>query len=144
MDIIIIFLNGFIEEEVYVEQPPIRGSIDHIHPDYVYKLDKTLYGLKQAPRARYERLRNFLLNKSFTKGKVDTILFTKHIDKDILIVQIYVDDIIFGSTNNGLCKDFKFCLKEFEISMIGELNYFLSLQIKQRKNEIFLDQAKCT
>ena len=92
MDVKSAFLNGFIEVKVYVEQPP--GFIDHIHPGYVFKLDKVLYGLKQALRAWYERLSNFLLNKGFTKGKVDTTFFTKHVDKDFFIVQIYIDDLI--------------------------------------------------
>jgi len=97
----------------------------------VYKLDKALYGLKQAPRAWYECLSTFLISNNFVKDKVDTTLFTKNVDSDILIVQIYVDDINFGSTNEKLCKEFESCMKnEFEISMMGELNYFLGLQIK--------------
>jgi len=76
------------------------------------------------------------------KGKVDTTLFTNHVDNDILIVQIYVDDIIFGSTNKKLRKDFVSCMKkEFKMSMMGELNYFLRLQIKQKSDEIFINQA---
>jgi len=87
-----------------------------------------LYGLKQVPRAWYERFSSFLVNKGFVKGKVNTILFTKYIDNDILIIQIYVDDVIFGSTNEKHCKDFKFCMKEqFEMSMMWEFNYFLGL-----------------
>ena len=73
-------------------------------------------------------LNSFLVNKSFVKDKVDTILFTKHVDSDILIIQIYVDNIIFGSTNENFCKEFEFCMKEeFEISIMGEFNYFLGL-----------------
>ena len=79
MDVKSTFLNGFIEEEVYVEQPP--GFVDSIHP--IFKLDKTLYGLKQALRAWYERLSIFLLSNGFVKGKVDTTLLTKHVDSDI-------------------------------------------------------------
>ena len=88
---------------MYVEQPP--RFVDPTHPDFVFKLDKVLYGLKQAPRARYERLSTFLISNDFVKGKVDTTLFTKHVDSDILIAQIYIDDIIFGSTNKKLCKE---------------------------------------
>jgi len=111
----------------------------------VYKLDKILYGLKQAPRAWYEKLSTFLISNNFIKGKIDTILFTKHVDSDILIVQIYIDDIIFGSTNEKFCKEFESSMKnEFEMSMMGELNYFLGLQIKQRSNGIFINQAKYT
>ena len=128
---------------MYVEQP--LGFVDPTHPDFVFKLDKALYGLKQAPRAWYERLSSFLISNGFKKGKIDTTLFTKHVENDILIVQIYVDDIIFGSTNENLCQAFESCMKEeFEMSMMGELNYFLGLQIKQTKDGIFINQAKYT
>jgi hypothetical protein len=97
MDVKSVFLSGYINEEVYVEQPP--DFKDDKKPDHVYKLKKALYGLKQAPRAWYERLRNFLLSKGFKMGKVDTTLFTKKIGQDLFVLQIYVDDIIFESTN---------------------------------------------
>ena len=107
------------------------------------KSKKALYDLKQAPRAWYERLRDFLLSKGFTMGKVDTTLFIKKIGKDLFVLQIYVDDIIFGSTNQEFCDEFgKMMAKEFEMSMIGELSYFLGLQIKQLKNGIFVSQGK--
>jgi hypothetical protein len=109
----------------------------------VYKLSKALYGLKQAPRVWYERLTNFLLSKVFKIGKVDTTLFTKRIGKDLFVCQIYVDDIIFGSINELFCEEFgKMMSKEFEISMIGELIFFLGLQIKQLKDGIFVSQSK--
>ena len=98
------FLNGYINEEVYVEQPP--GFKDDKKLNHVYKLKKALYGLKQAPRAWYERLRDFLLSKGFIMGKVDTTLFTKKIVKDLFVLPIYVDDIIFGSTNQDFCEEF--------------------------------------
>jgi hypothetical protein len=121
MDIKSAFLNGIINEEVYVEQPP--GFEDEKKPNHVYKLKKALYGLKQAPRAWYERLRDFLLSKGFKMGKVDTTLFTKKIGNDLFIVQIYVDDVIFGSTNQDYCEEFRNMMaKEFEMSMIGELS----------------------
>ena len=82
MDVKSVFLNGYINEEVYVEQPP--GFEDNKKPNHVYKLKKALYGLKQAPRAWYERLRDFLLSKGFTMGKVDTTLFIKKIGKTCL------------------------------------------------------------
>ena len=126
MDVKSAFLNGFILEEVFVEQPP--GFEDISKPNYVYKLKKALYGLKQAPRAWYERLSNFLINKDFVRGKVDTTLFIKHSKSNMLVVQIYVDDIIFGATNNDLCQEFaKMMQAEFEMSMMGELNFFLGL-----------------
>ena len=84
MDVKSAFLNGYINEEVYVEQP--SSFEDDKKPNHVYMLKKTLYGLKQAPRAWYERLRDFLLSKGFKMGKVDTTLFTKKIDKDLFVL----------------------------------------------------------
>ena len=118
MDVKSAFLNDFIEKEVYIKQPP--GFVDPTHPNFIFKLEKALYSLKQARRAWYERLSSFLISNGFVKGKVDTTLFTKHVHSDILIVQIYIDDIIFGSTNEVLRKDFESCIKKkFEISMMG-------------------------
>ncbi|CAO2163650.1 unnamed protein product [Urochloa humidicola] len=143
MDVKSAFLNGKISELVYVEQPP--GFEDPKKPNHVYKLSKALYGLKQAPRAWYERLRDFLLSKGFKIGKVDNTLFTKKIGNDIFICQIYVDDIIFGSTNEEYCKEFGDMMSnEFEMSMIGELSFFLGLQIKQIKDGTFVCQSKYT
>ena len=102
MDVKSTFLNGFISKEVYVEQPP--GFENNGLPNHVFKLTKALHGLKQAPRAWYERLSFFLIKNNFTKGKIDTILFIKNFENNFLIVQIYVDDIIFGSTNESLCE----------------------------------------
>lgn len=141
MDVKSAFLNGFIQEEVYVEQPP--GFEDFKSQDYVFKLKKALYGLKQAPRAWYDRLSQFLLENEFNRGKVDTTLFIKNKNNDILIVQIYVDDIIFGATNELLCKEFSNLItSEFEMSMMGELNFFLGLQVKQMKEGTFICQTK--
>ena len=135
------FLNGYINELVYVEQP--TGFEDEKKPNHVYKLKKALYGLKQARRAWYERLRDFLLSKEFKMGKVDTTLFTKKIGNDLFVLQIYVDDIIFGSTNQDFFEEFeKMMASEFVMSMIGELSYFLGLQIKQMKNGTFMSQGK--
>ncbi|WKA03443.1 hypothetical protein VitviT2T_021550 [Vitis vinifera] len=141
MDVKSAFLNGFINEEVYVEQPPGFQSFNF--PNHVFRLKKTLYGLKQAPRAWYERLSKFLLKKGFKMGKIDTTLFIKTKDNDMLLVQIYVDDIIFGATNVSLCEEFSKCMhSEFEMSMMGELNFFIGLQIKQLKEGTFINQAK--
>jgi hypothetical protein len=141
MDVKNAFLNGFIKEEVYVEQPP--GFENEKFPNHVFKLKKALYGLKQAPRAWYERLRDFLLTSGFSIGKIDTTLFIKRVNSDILLIQVYVDDIIFGSTNEVLCQEFSKTMQdEFEMSHMGELNYFLGLQIKQLKNGIFINQSK--
>ena len=143
MDVKSAFLNGDLQEEVFVEQPP--GFEVYKHPNHVYFLHKALYGLKQAPRAWYDTLSKFLLSKNFTRGKIDTTLFiTKH-KEHTLLVQIYVDDIIFGSTNEVLCKRFEKLMKsQFEMSSMGELTYFLGLQVKQCPDGIFLNQSKYT
>nr|GEY26134.1 retrotransposon protein, putative, unclassified [Tanacetum cinerariifolium]GEY42961.1 retrotransposon protein, putative, unclassified [Tanacetum cinerariifolium] len=141
MDVKTAFLYGPLKEEVYVNQPD--GFIDPYHPDKVYRLKKALYGLKQAPKAWYIELFNFLISKGFSKGSIDPTLFiTKH-RGDILLVQIYVDDIIFGSTNPNLSKRFeKLMHNKFEMSMMGELKFFLGIQILQSPHGIFINQAK--
>jgi hypothetical protein len=124
-------------------QPP--GFEDPRYPNHAYRLSKTLYGLKQAPRAWYECLCDFLIEKGFKIGTVDTTLFTKNHNSDIFIYQVYVDDIIFGSTNDCHCKEFgELMLKEFKMSMIGELTFFLSFQVKQMKDVNFLSPEKYT
>jgi hypothetical protein len=136
------FLNGFLEEEVYVKQPPGFDSAEF--PHRVYRLRKALYGLKQAPRAWYGRLRGFLFGKGFV-GKIDTTLFLLRQGDDILIVQVYVDDIVFGGSSYSFVASFaKDMSKEFEMSMMGELQFFLGLQIKQAKEGTFVHQAKYT
>jgi hypothetical protein len=130
MDVKSVFLNGPIKEEVYVEQPP--GFEDSEFPNHVYKLSKALYGLKQAPRTWYECLWDFLITNGFKVRKVDPTLFTKTIAKDLFVCKIYVDDIIFGSTNKSTCEEFsRIMIQKFEMSMMGELKYVLGFQIKQ-------------
>jgi hypothetical protein len=143
MDVKSAFINGPIKEEVYVEQPP--GFEDERYPDHVYKLSKAFYGLKQAPRAWYECLRDFLIYNAFNVGKADPTLFTKTCNGALFVCQIYVDDIIFGSTNQKSCVEFsKVMMQKFEMSMMGELNYFLGFQIKQLKEGTFMSQTKYT
>nr|GEZ47237.1 hypothetical protein [Tanacetum cinerariifolium] len=141
MDVKTAFLYGPLKEEVYVNQ--LDGFVDPYHPDKVYRLKKALYGLKQAPRAWYDELSKFLLSKGFSKGSIDPTLFiTKH-RGDILLMQIYVDDIIFGSTNSNLSKRLeKLMHNKFEMSMMGELKLFLGIQIHQSPHGIFINQAK--
>nr|GEW96462.1 retrotransposon protein, putative, Ty1-copia subclass [Tanacetum cinerariifolium] len=141
MDVKTSFLYGPLKKEVYVNQPD--GFVDPYHPDKVYRLKKALYGLKQAPRAWYDELFNFMVSKGFSKGSIDPTLFiTKH-REDILLVQIYVDDIIFGSTNPKLSKQFeKLMHNKFEMSMIGDMKFFLGIQIHQSPRGIFINQAK--
>ncbi|GJT29532.1 retrovirus-related pol polyprotein from transposon TNT 1-94 [Tanacetum coccineum] len=127
--------------QVYVTQPP--GFIDFQKPNYVYKLKKALYGLKQAPKAWYGRLKAFLIKHEYSMGMVDNTLFTKKLKSHLIIVQIYVDDIIFGSMSQHLCDDFaKIMHDEFEMSMMRELNFFLGLQTKQMEDGIFFNQSK--
>jgi hypothetical protein len=141
MDMKSAFLNGPIKEVVYVEQPP--GFEDSEYPSHVYKLSKVLYGLKQAPRAWYECLRDFLITNCFKFGKADPTLFTNAVAKDLFLCQIYVDDIIFGSTNKSSCEEFSsIMIQKFKMSMMGELNYFLGFQIKQLQEGTFICQTK--
>nr|GEX95249.1 copia protein [Tanacetum cinerariifolium] len=141
MDVKTAFLYGPLKEEVYVNQPD--SFVDPYHHDKVYRLKKALYGLKQALRVWYDELSKFLLSKRFSKGSIGLTLFiTKHMG-DILLVQIYVDDIIFGSTNPNLSKQFeKLMHSKFEMSMMGELKFFLGIQIHQSPCGIFINQAK--
>nr|GEU31561.1 putative ribonuclease H-like domain-containing protein [Tanacetum cinerariifolium] len=141
MDVKSAFLYGTIEEEVYVCQP--LGFKDPGHLDKVYKVVKVLSGLHQAPRAWYETLANYLLENGFQKGMIDQTLLIKRQKGDILSVQIYVDDIIFGLTNKDLCKAFEKLMKDkFQMSSIRELTFFLGLQVKQKEYRIFISQDK--
>ncbi|GJX66403.1 retrovirus-related pol polyprotein from transposon TNT 1-94 [Tanacetum coccineum] len=141
MDVKSAFLNGFINKEEYVAQP--SGFINFEKLDHVYKLKKALYGLKQAPKAWYDRLKAFLIKHEYKMGMVDNTLFTKKKSSNLIIIQIYVDDIIFGSTCQDMCDEFaKIMHDEFEMSMMGELNFFLGLQIKQMEDDIFFNQSK--
>ncbi|GKA50411.1 putative ribonuclease H-like domain-containing protein [Tanacetum coccineum] len=141
MDVKSAFLYGKIEEEVYVCQP--LGFEDQDFPDIVYKVEKALYGLHQAPRAWYETVSTYLLENGFQRGQIDKTLFIKRDQGDILIVQVYVDDIIFGSTKKKLCIEFeKMMHKKFQMSSIGELTIFLGLQVKQKEDGIFISQHK--
>ncbi|KAJ9553795.1 hypothetical protein OSB04_017840 [Centaurea solstitialis] len=141
MDVKSAFLYGTIDEEVYVSQPP--GFEDPKYPDKVYKLRKALYGLHQAPRAWYDTLSSYLLENKFERGVIEKTLFIKRTKTDMLLVQIYVDDIIFGSTKDDMCKEFEELMhKKFKMSSMGELTFFLGLQVKQKPEGIFINQSK--
>nr|GEX94428.1 copia protein [Tanacetum cinerariifolium] len=141
MDIKTPFLYGPLKEEVYVNHPD--GFVDPYHPDKVYHLKKALYGLKQAPRAWYDELSNFLVSNGFSKGFIDPTLFISKHGEDILLVQIYVDDIIFGSTNPKLSKQFEKLMHiKLEMSMMGEQKFFLGILIHQSPRGIFINQSK--
>ncbi|GJX05384.1 retrovirus-related pol polyprotein from transposon TNT 1-94 [Tanacetum coccineum] len=134
MDVKSVFLNGFTNEEVYVTQP--LRFIDFEKPDHVYKLNKALYGLKQEPKAWYDRLKSFITKHEYKMGMVDNTLFTKKKSSNLTIVQIHVDKIIFDSTCQDMCDEFgRIMHDEFEMSMMGELNFFLGLQIKQMEDD---------
>ena len=135
------FLNGMLQEEVYVEQP--KGFVDPHKLDDVYKLKRALYGLKQAPSAWYDRLTAYLTEHGFKRGSADTTLFIRKDKNSFVVAQIYVDDIVFGATNDSLVHSFADEMKEmFEMSMVGELTYFLGLQVKQTNSGIYINQAK--
>ncbi|GJW50501.1 putative ribonuclease H-like domain-containing protein [Tanacetum coccineum] len=141
MDVKSAFLYGKIEEEVYVCQPP--GFEDPDFLDRVYKVEKALYGLHQAPRAWYETLSTYLLDNEFQRGKIDKTLFIKRYKGDILLVQVYVDDIIFGSIKKEMCNVFEKLMHEkFQMSSMAELTLFLGLQVEQKKDGIFISQDK--
>ncbi|GKF00769.1 retrovirus-related pol polyprotein from transposon TNT 1-94 [Tanacetum coccineum] len=140
MDVKTAFLHGTLKEDVYVCQP--EGFIDADHPSHVYKLEKALYGLKQAPRAWYDELSMFLLDNHFFKGTIDPTVFIRRFDDDILVIQVYVDDIIFGSTKPRYTQLFSDLMKSrFEMSMMGEMTFFIGLQVNQSPCSIFINQS---
>ena len=141
MDVKSAFLNGDLEEEVYIEQPD--GFILGNDPNLVCRLKKALYGLKKAPRAWYYRLDKYLHQQGFSKGSADNNLYVKIENDKLLILVVYVDDIIFGSNEEAMSQSFALVMqKEFEMSLLGELTYFLGLQIQKNKDGIFLSQTK--
>ncbi|GJS15073.1 putative ribonuclease H-like domain-containing protein [Tanacetum coccineum] len=141
MDVKSAFLYSTIKEEVYVCQPP--SFEDPQFPDKVYKVEKALYGLHQAPKSWYETLSTYLLENRFRRGTIDKTLLIKKDKGDILLVQVYVDDIIFGSRKKSLCVEFEQMMhKRFQMSYVGELTIFLGLQVKQKNDGIFISQDK--
>lgn len=143
MDVKSAFLYGPLKEEVYIKQ--YLGFEDPNFPNHVYKLDKALYGLKQSPRAWYEYLRELLLDHGFEVGQIDPTLFTKKVDGELFVCQLYVGDIIFGSTNKDFNDEFsKLMTDRFKMSMMGEMRFFLGFEIKQLKQGTFINQAKYT
>nr|GEV91438.1 copia protein [Tanacetum cinerariifolium] len=141
MDIKSAFLYEEIKKEVYVTQH--KGFEDPHNPKHVYRVVKALYGLRQAPRAWYARLSTFLLKHHYRRGTIDKILFLKKDSRHIILVQVYVDDIIFGSMNKAWCDEFEVLMKgKFEMSAMGELTFFLGLQVKQLPDGIFISQDK--
>jgi hypothetical protein len=143
MDVKSAFLNGVIQEKVFVRQSP--GFKNPKYPNRVYKFTNVLYGLKQALRAWYARLKAFLLDYGYVIGSVDKTLFTLKHGGDFLLVQIYVDDIILGGSSHMLVSSFQEMMeKEFQMSMMGELTFFSGIQVKKTKQNTFVHQAKYT
>ncbi|GKC04409.1 retrovirus-related pol polyprotein from transposon TNT 1-94 [Tanacetum coccineum] len=141
MDVKTAFLNDELREVVYVSQP--KGFVDPDNLTHVYRLKKALYGLKHAPQTWYDMLSSFLLSQNFSKGAVDPILFTRKEGKDIIMVQIYVDDIIFASTDPSLCDKFADKMSsKFKMSMMVKMSFFLRLQISQSPRGIYINQTK--
>ncbi|GJX65372.1 putative ribonuclease H-like domain-containing protein, partial [Tanacetum coccineum] len=141
MDVKSAFLYGTIDKEVYVMQPP--GFQDPQFPNRVYKVEKAMYGLHTAPRAWYGTLSKYLLDNGFQRGTIDQTLFIKKHKGEFLLVQVYVDDNIFGSSNPKLCREFEALMHDkFKMSYMGELSFFLGLQVLQKKDGIFLSQDK--
>ncbi|GJZ63983.1 putative ribonuclease H-like domain-containing protein [Tanacetum coccineum] len=140
MDVKSAFLYGTIDEEVYVSQPP--GFVDPDHPNKVYKVVKALYGLHQAPRAWYATLSTFLEKHGYKRGTIDKTLFIRRNKKDIMLVQVYVDDIIFGSTNKSWCDEFEALMQSrFQMSSMGDTHFLRSYK-SSRKRGIFISQDK--
>nr|GEY53866.1 retrovirus-related Pol polyprotein from transposon TNT 1-94 [Tanacetum cinerariifolium] len=141
MDVKTTFLNGNLREEVYVSQP--EWFVDQDNHNHVYKLKKALYGLKQAPRTWYDMLSSFLISQDFSKGSVDLTLLIRRNGNDLLLVQIYVDDIIFAASTPELCDLFAILMcSKFKMSMMGKISFFLGLQISQSPRGIFINQFK--
>ena len=141
MDVKSAFFNGMLEEEVYVEQP--KGFVDPHKPNDVYKLKRALYGLKEAPQAWYERLTSYLVENQFKRGNANSALFIRKDKKYFVVAQVYVNGIVFGSTDDNLAKSFADEMNTmFEMSMVGKLTYFLGLQVKQNDKGIYINQEK--
>ena len=141
MDVKSAFLNGEIDEEFQFRQ---SSGFEHTEfPNKVFRLKRALYELKQVPRACYGTLKKFLLDRGFKPGSTNPTLFTRVVDNDLFLCQIYVDDIIFGCTNNACSLEFRKMMSEkYQMSMMGELKLFLGLQICPQAKGIFISQVK--
>ena len=143
MDVKSAFLNGTLDEEIYVEQP--EGFENEISANKVYLLKKALYGLKQAPRAWYSRLDEFLLSLGFEKSLNEATLYVKKVEDHILIVSVYVDDLLITGNMEKMVAEFKMNMKnKFEMNELGLLSYFLGMEIMQTKLRCFLCQRNFT
>jgi transposase InsO family protein len=140
LDVKSAFLHGELSEDIYVEQPLGYHKGDSRK---VYKLKKALYGLKQAPRAWYSKIESYFDSKGFQKCPAEHTLFVKVEDRDILIVSVYVDDLIVTGSNEGKIKDFKqSMMKQFAMTDLGKMKYFLGVEVSQTEDGIFIHQSK--
>jgi len=134
-------LNGFLEEEIFVEQP--KGFFVKGHEDKVYLLKKALYGLKQAPRAWYNKIDEFLSKLGFVKSLSESTLYIKGNQANSIVISLYVDDLLVTGSNAKLIQQFKDdMLQVFEMTDLGEMTYFLGMEVKQNDGEIFISQRK--
>src|SRR3954466_8479778 len=142
MDVKSAFLNGFLEEEVYINQP--LGYVKVGEEKKVCRLKKALYGLKQAPRAWYSRIDSYFLKNNFKRCPFEHTLYTKEgAHGEFLIVCLYIDDLIFTGSSSSMNEDFKKAMtKEFEMTDMGLLYYFLGIEVKQHQDGIFITQQK--
>ncbi|KAK4385580.1 Retrovirus-related Pol polyprotein from transposon RE2 [Sesamum angolense] len=143
MDVKSAFLNGYIDEEIYVEQP--QGFIAKGSEEKVLRLKKALYGLKQAPRAWYSRIDKYFIDRGFRRSLSEPTLYIKSQGNDTLIISLYVDDLIYTGNNEKMIQDFKEnMMKTFEMRDLGIMHFFLGIEINQEKEEIFICQRKYT
>lgn len=141
LDVKSAFLNGYLQEEIYVEQPEgfqVKGQ-----EEKVYLLKKALYGLKQAPRAWYSRIDEHLQSLGFVKSPSEATLYVKGTDANLIVVSVYVDDLLVTGSNEKLVKEFKAeMLKVFEMTDLGLMSYFLGMEVKQDHDGVFISQKK--
>jgi hypothetical protein len=142
MDVKTAFLNGVIEEEVYIKQP--QGFEVHGRESHVCRMKKALYGLKQAPRAWYSRIDGYLMSLGLTKSEADPNLYYKVVDGDPLILVLYVDDLFLTGADRLIDQCKRELASEFEMKDLGLMHYFLGLEVWQKPGEIFLGQGKYT
>ena len=143
LDVKSAFLNGYLQEEIYVEQPEgfqVKGQ-----EEKVYLLKKALYGLKQAPRAWYSRIDEYLQSLGFIKSPSEATLYVKETDANLIVVSIYVNDLLVTGNSEKLVEEFKAkMLKAFEMTDLGLMSYFLGMEAKQDHNGVFISQKKYT
>jgi len=141
MDVKNAFLHGDLQEEVYMEQP--LGYVDQTHPNLVCRLKKALYGLKQAPRAWPDKIGQYFVTSGFQTSNVNFSLYVKKTDHGIVVIVIYVDDLIIIGNSDANIFDLKKLLKQkFEMKDLGELRYFLSIEVIQFPKGIWLLQRQ--